>query len=55
MKPDDKIIIFCSKKVRADDLSTELHIDLRIETQCIHGNRDQVLKRNLKEMCEKLL
>lgn len=43
MKPEDKIIIFCSKKIRADDLSTELHIDLRIETQCIHGNRDQVL------------
>ncbi|XP_065372521.1 probable ATP-dependent RNA helicase DDX43 [Calliphora vicina] len=40
MKPDDKIIIFCGKKVRADDLSSDLTLDGYM-CQCIHGSRDQ--------------
>lgn len=41
MKPDDKVIIFCGKKVRADDLSSDLTLD-GFMCQCIHGSRDQV-------------
>lgn len=41
MAPDDKIIIFCGKKVRADDLSSDLTLDGYM-CQCIHGSRDQV-------------
>ncbi|KAI8130502.1 putative ATP-dependent RNA helicase DDX43 [Lucilia cuprina] len=40
MKPDDKIIIFCGKKVRADDLSSDLTLDGYM-CQCIHGSREQ--------------
>eukprot|EP00099_Drosophila_melanogaster_P022317 NP_649767.1 uncharacterized protein Dmel_CG7878 [Drosophila melanogaster] len=41
MSSTDKIIIFCGRKVRADDLSSELTLD-GFMTQCIHGNRDQM-------------
>lgn len=40
MDPDDKAIIFCGKKARADDLSSEFSME-GIPCQCIHGNRDQ--------------
>ncbi|KAH8284315.1 hypothetical protein KR018_003466 [Drosophila ironensis] len=40
MTKTDKIIIFCGKKARADDLSSDLTLD-GFFTQCIHGNRDQ--------------
>lgn len=41
MKPDEKAIIFCSKKARADDLSSEISLQ-GIPVQCIHGDREQV-------------
>lgn len=41
MQPHDKAIIFCGKKVRADDLSSDLSLD-GVMCQCIHGSRDQV-------------
>ncbi|XP_073817416.1 probable ATP-dependent RNA helicase DDX43 [Musca autumnalis] len=37
---DEKVIIFCGKKVRADDLSSDLTLD-GFRCQCIHGSRDQ--------------
>ncbi|KAH8280836.1 hypothetical protein KR054_000673 [Drosophila jambulina] len=40
MSETDKIIIFCGRKARADDLSSDLTLDGFV-TQCIHGNRDQ--------------
>ncbi|XP_030370077.1 probable ATP-dependent RNA helicase DDX43 isoform X2 [Scaptodrosophila lebanonensis] len=40
MKQNDKIIVFCGRKARADDLSSDLTLD-GYNTQCIHGNRDQ--------------
>lgn len=40
MKPEDKAMIFCGKKDRADSLSCEFALK-GIECQCIHGNRDQ--------------
>lgn len=40
MKPHDKAIIFCGKKVRADDLSSDLSLE-GVMCQCIHGSRDQ--------------
>lgn len=40
MDPDEKAIIFCGKKARADDLSSEFSLK-NICCQCIHGNRDQ--------------
>ncbi|KAH8330101.1 hypothetical protein KR074_009910 [Drosophila pseudoananassae] len=40
MSKTDKIIIFCGRKARADDLSSDLTLD-GFFTQCIHGNRDQ--------------
>jgi len=40
MSKTDKIIIFCGRKARADDLSSDLTLD-GFMTQCIHGNRDQ--------------
>ncbi|XP_017007606.2 probable ATP-dependent RNA helicase DDX43 isoform X1 [Drosophila takahashii] len=40
MTKTDKIIIFCGRKARADDLSSDLTLD-GFMTQCIHGNRDQ--------------
>uniref|UniRef100_A0A182P3F4 RNA helicase n=1 Tax=Anopheles epiroticus TaxID=199890 RepID=A0A182P3F4_9DIPT len=41
MLPTDKVIIFCGKKTRADDLSSEFILS-NIECQSIHGNRDQI-------------
>ncbi|XP_055837211.1 probable ATP-dependent RNA helicase DDX43 [Episyrphus balteatus] len=40
MQPHDKAIIFCGKKVRADDLSSDLSLE-GVMCQCIHGSRDQ--------------
>ncbi|CAD7085145.1 unnamed protein product [Hermetia illucens] len=40
MGPHDKAIIFCGKKARADDLSSEFTLK-GILCQCIHGSRDQ--------------
>ncbi|XP_068156584.1 probable ATP-dependent RNA helicase DDX43 [Drosophila tropicalis] len=40
MGKTDKIIIFCGRKARADDLSSDLTLD-GFMTQCIHGNREQ--------------
>lgn len=40
LDPDEKAIIFCGKKARADDLSSEFSLE-GICCQCIHGNRDQ--------------
>jgi ATP-dependent RNA helicase DDX43 len=40
MTPEDKAIIFCGKKDRADSLSCEFALK-HISCQCIHGNRDQ--------------
>ncbi|XP_055919226.1 probable ATP-dependent RNA helicase DDX43 [Eupeodes corollae] len=40
MEPHDKAIIFCGKKVRADDLSSDLSLE-GVMCQCIHGSRDQ--------------
>lgn len=36
----EKAIIFCGKKSRADDLSSEVSLE-GIPVQCIHGDRDQ--------------
>lgn len=41
MSDTDKAIIFCGKKTRADDLSSELTLE-HFKVQCIHGDRDQV-------------
>ncbi|SPP88163.1 ATP-dependent RNA helicase DBP2 [Drosophila guanche] len=40
MTNTDKIIVFCGRKARADDLSSDLTLD-GFMTQCIHGSRDQ--------------
>ncbi|KAL7727709.1 hypothetical protein ACLKA6_008047 [Drosophila palustris] len=40
MTKTDKIIVFCGRKARADDVSSDLSLD-GFATQCIHGNRDQ--------------
>ncbi|EDV93337.1 probable ATP-dependent RNA helicase DDX43 [Drosophila grimshawi] len=40
MAKSDKIIVFCGRKARADDLSSDLTLD-GFDTQCIHGNREQ--------------
>lgn len=40
MDPDEKALIFCGKKARADDLSSEFSLE-GICCQCMHGNRDQ--------------
>lgn len=40
MDPDEKAIIFCGKKARADDLSSEFSLE-GVACQCMHGNRDQ--------------
>lgn len=40
MDPDEKAMIFCGKKARADDLSSEFSLE-GISCQCMHGNRDQ--------------
>ena len=41
MKDDEKCIIFCGRKDRADSLSCEFALK-GIRCDCIHGNRDQV-------------
>lgn len=41
MRPDEKAIVFCGKKARADDLSSEVSLK-GIPCQCIHGGREQV-------------
>lgn len=41
MSEIDKAIIFCGKKARADDLSSEISLS-GVACQCIHGDRDQV-------------
>lgn len=41
MRRNDKAIVFCGKKTRADDLSSDLSIE-GVMCQCIHGDRDQV-------------
>lgn len=40
MTKTEKAIIFCGKKSRADDLSSEISLQ-SIPVQCIHGDRDQ--------------
>ncbi|KAK2725222.1 hypothetical protein QYM36_001614 [Artemia franciscana] len=40
MGTDDKCIVFVAKKIRADDIASDLGIK-GIECQCIHGNREQ--------------
>lgn len=40
MTKTDKIIVFCGRKARADDLSSDLTLD-GFMTQSIHGNREQ--------------
>ncbi|KAH8417757.1 hypothetical protein KR222_005325 [Zaprionus bogoriensis] len=40
MTKTDKIIVFCGRKARADDVSSDLTLD-GFSTQSIHGNRDQ--------------
>lgn len=40
MEPSQKAIIFCGKKLRVDDLSSELGL-MGIDCSCIHGQRDQ--------------
>lgn len=40
MQPEQKAIVFCGKKVRADYLASELIIN-GIDCQTIHGDREQ--------------
>lgn len=40
MDPEEKAIIFCGKKARVDDLSSEFSL-AGICCSCIHGDRDQ--------------
>jgi ATP-dependent RNA helicase DDX43 len=40
LHPSEKVIVFCGKKARADDLSSELSL-AGLQCQTIHGNRDQ--------------
>jgi ATP-dependent RNA helicase DDX43 len=40
MDPDDKVIVFVGKKMRADDISSELSL-AGIKCQSIHGDREQ--------------
>lgn len=40
MDGGEKAMIFCGKKIRADDLSSEMSM-AGVPCQCIHGNRDQ--------------
>lgn len=42
MDSNEKAIIFCSKKSRADDLSSEISLQ-GIPVQCMHGDREQVI------------
>lgn len=40
LQPDQKMIVFCGKKSRADYVSSELVIN-GIDCQAIHGDREQ--------------
>ncbi|KAL3868312.1 hypothetical protein ACJMK2_041133 [Sinanodonta woodiana] len=40
MDPEDKLLVFVGKKVRADDLSSDFTLR-GINCQCIHGDREQ--------------
>lgn len=40
MKPDDKVIIFVGKKVKADDLSSDMCLQ-GLAVQSLHGDREQ--------------
>ncbi|KAL5022397.1 hypothetical protein ScPMuIL_001552, partial [Solemya velum] len=40
MTPDDKCLVFVGKKLRADDLASDLTLE-GISCQCIHGDREQ--------------
>ncbi|KAK7100514.1 probable ATP-dependent RNA helicase DDX43 [Littorina saxatilis] len=40
MEPEDKVIVFVGKKVKADDISSDLALS-NIMCQCIHGDREQ--------------
>ncbi|XP_039282349.1 ATP-dependent RNA helicase dbp2 [Nilaparvata lugens] len=40
MQPDDKMIVFVGKKVRADALSTDMALR-GVDCDCIHGDREQ--------------
>lgn len=41
MCEEEKVIVFCGKKARADDLSSEIGMKA-ISCACIHGGREQV-------------
>lgn len=40
IRPDQKLIVFCGKKARADQVASELIIR-GIDCQTIHGDREQ--------------
>lgn len=40
LRPDQKAIVFCGKKVRADRIASDLIIS-GIDCQTIHGDREQ--------------
>lgn len=40
LRPDQKVIVFCGKKARADYLATELILN-KIDCQTLHGDREQ--------------
>jgi len=48
MDPDDKVIVFVSKKVQVDYLSAEIGLS-KILCQSIHGNRDQYAREQALE------
>lgn len=48
MDSDEKVIIFCGKNSRADDLSSEMGLK-SIECQCIHSGRDQDARQEALE------
>lgn len=45
MTKTEKAIIFCGKKARADDLSSEMSLS-GLAVQCMHGDREQVFRSN---------
>nr|QOS47394.1 DEAD-box DDX43 [Locusta migratoria] len=58
MGPDDKAIVFVGKKMRADDLASDLCLK-GIDCQCIHGDREQADREqaldDLKSGCVRIL
>lgn len=52
MSRSEKAIIFCGKKSRADDLSSEISLQ-GIPVQCIHGDRDQADREQALEDIKK--